>query len=247
MRYENVTCLCTIQMTSWWKLRGIHCPPLSNYVRDEDKKHSWAVLLAASGTIICTTNYSRDFWHLRNRSTITSRPCTWKQGKHKSYSRRKAGHYGTALCIPSYWHLHFLQSSGQHARWYEKVSFHTCLHRDQPMPIRSSWSHCVNRGYNTHHNESWKQTVKQNSGKKLKIKRGKIQLRAGFVSVPVAGLLQQNWLLASHSPVLLLPLSPFIPLGALCFRCTSNAWCWSQTPYNTLVARCSGILKWVRN
>lgn len=98
VRYENVTCLCTIQMTSWWKLRGIHCPPLSNYVRDEDKKHSWAVLLAASGTIICTTNYSRDFWHLRNRSTITSRPCTWKQGKHKSYSRRKAGHYGTALC-----------------------------------------------------------------------------------------------------------------------------------------------------
>lgn len=128
----------------------------------------------------------------------------------------------SALCIASYWHLHFLQSSGQHARWYEKVSFHTCLHRDQPMPIRSSWSHCVNRGYNTHH-ESRKQTVKQNSGKKLKIKRGKIQLRAGFVSVPVAGLLQQNWLLASHSPVLLLPLSPFIPLGALCFRCTSNA------------------------
>lgn len=153
----------------------------------------------------------------------------------------------SSLCVASYWHLRFLQSSGQHARWYEKVSFHTCLHRDQPMPIRSSWSHCVNRGYNTHHNESWKQNVKRNGAKKLQIKRGKIQLRAGFVSVPVAGLLQQNWLLASHSPVLLLPLSPFNPLGALCFRCTSNVWCWSQTPYNTLVARCSGILKWVRN
>lgn len=95
----------------------------------------------------------------------------------------------SSLCIASYWHLHFLQSSGQHARWYEKVSFHTCLHRDQPMPIRSNWSHCVNQGYNTHHNESWKQNMKQNGGKKLQIKRGKIQLRAGFVSVPVAGLL----------------------------------------------------------
>lgn len=152
----------------------------------------------------------------------------------------------SALCIASYWHLHFLQSSGQHAGWYEKVSFHTCLHRDQPMPIRSNWSHCVKQGYNAHHNESWKQTMKQNGGKELQIKRGKIQLRAGFVSVPVAGLLQQNWLLASHSPVLLLPSSPFSPLGALCFRGTSNAWCWSQTLY-MLVARCSGILKWVRN
>lgn len=53
---------------------------------------------------------------------------------------------------------------------------------------------------------------------KLQIKRGKIQLRSVLASVPMAGLLQQKWLLANLFPFLLLPLSLWKPLGVFCFK-----------------------------
>lgn len=171
---------------------------------------AWGTNTQETSVLCCTVccewqtfhppNCSSDSWHLcvtlQEFPVIPTSGIMWNI-KPTWEQSRPARSCSLPLHIASCWHFHFLQSSEQHATWSEKVSPSSCavlnppscvlcdLQHDQPMPIRSNWNRCVKQRYNSHHGESWHIRGANRVETKLQIKRGKIQLRAAFASVPV--------------------------------------------------------------